>query len=121
MPATFRHRRLWLAAGWFTVAFIVWASLREPGLSEPLINDKLAHALAYCALTFWFCHLHARPLTVAAAALALGGLMEILQGMSGYRDMSLADLGADALGIALGVVAWRQRPDLLARIDARLR
>lgn len=36
------------------------------------------------------------------AILALGAALESCRGWSGYRDMSFADLVADALGIGLG-------------------
>ena len=34
--------------------------------------------------------------------LGLGALIEVAQGLTGYRDASWADLAADALGVALG-------------------
>ncbi len=113
-------RPLWLTIGWCLVALIVWLSLKPPGDGPALINDKLAHLLAYFGLMLWFSKLYPRHLLVAMAILALGAALEVLQGWSGYRDMSFADLVADALGIGLGWFAASRTPDILPRLERRL-
>ncbi len=118
---TFEHKYhgVWLALGWSMVAALIWLSLsRMDGPS--LINDKLAHAIAYFSLMVWFGQLHAKLARVALGLLLLGALLEVLQGMSGYRDMSLADLAADAIGIGLGWIVAARWPRLLATLEARL-
>lgn len=116
---TLRYRKLWLAIGWGLVAMVFWLSLKSPSDGPALINDKLAHFIAYLGMTLWFGQIYRRLGLLAAAMLALGALIEVLQGMTGYRDMSLADLLADALGIALGWSICARLPDILLRVEQR--
>ncbi len=120
MAPEHKYHGVWLALGWSMVAALVWLSLAPPSDGMSLINDKLAHAIAYFSLMTWFGQLHAGLARVALALLMLGALLEILQGMTGYRDMSLADLAADAIGIGLGWIAAARWPRLLATLEARL-
>ncbi len=120
MASSLVHRRLWLGLGGMLIMVIVWLSLAPPGNAPGVINDKLSHAIAYFALSSWFCQLYARHGRVALAAFILGSLLELMQGLSGYRDMSFADLLADTVGIALGVSAARRFPTALAWLDLRL-
>lgn len=69
--------------------------------------DKAAHFVAF-GLILWSIGVLFRrlPRTLAAlSALALGGAVEIVQGMVG-RDASWADLLADGLGIMLALLLW---------------
>lgn len=67
--------------------------------------DKLEHCLAYTVfyLTGWLaypgpsCHWR-----LYAGLLAYGIAIELLQSLTGYRFMELADLFANAVGMALG-------------------
>lgn len=69
--------------------------------------DKALHFIAF-GLILWsigvlFRHL---PRTLAAlSAFALGGAVEVVQGMVG-RDASWGDLLADGLGILLALLLW---------------
>lgn len=114
------RKPLWLSIGWCLVALIVWLSLKPPSEGMGLINDKLAHVLAYFSLSGWFCQLFLPRYRVALALLALGALLEILQGLSGYREMSAADLLANSVGIGIGWLLGHVYPGLLASIDRRL-
>ena len=117
-----RCRKLWLAIGYALVALIVFLSLtpRPPAL-EFEQGDKLGHLLAYGTLMFWFCQFYARRATRAAYAagfVAMGIALEFIQGATGYRSFELLDMGADALGVAIGwVVAVLTGPDLMQRIE----
>jgi VanZ family protein len=69
--------------------------------------DKLEHLAAYGALMFWFAFLYRRTPARAAYALgfiAMGIAIEFIQPYTG-RDFELADMLADALGVALGWAA----------------
>jgi hypothetical protein len=69
--------------------------------------DKAAHFLAF-GLILWSIGVLFRrlPRTLAAlSALALGGAVEIIQGMVG-RDASPGDLVADGLGILTALLLW---------------
>jgi len=114
------RKPLWLGLGWCLVALVVWLSLKPPSEGMWLINDKLAHVLAYFSLSAWFCQIYRPRYRVALALLALGALLEILQGLSGYRVMSAADLLANSVGIILGWTLGYFHPGLLAWLDRRL-
>ncbi|MBC7956337.1 MAG: VanZ family protein [Cytophagales bacterium] len=68
--------------------------------------DKLNHAAAFVALTlagcFGFPGSRRTVLGVLLAMLALGVLIEIVQYFVPGRSSEWADLGADAIGMALG-------------------
>lgn len=69
--------------------------------------DKAAHFVAF-GLILWSIGVLFRrlPRTLAAlSALALGGAVEIVQGMVG-RDASWGDLLADGLGIVAALLMW---------------
>ncbi|HYX66324.1 MAG TPA: VanZ family protein [Burkholderiales bacterium] len=103
-------RRACIAVGWALVAFILWASLTP---SPPKIDfgieqaDKLGHAGAYAATMFWFAQLYVRGavrLRYALGLIVLGIALEFIQGHVG-RDFEVADMVADAIGVALGWLA----------------
>ncbi len=103
-----------VAGGWLLAAAIVWLSLApppaEPGVHIP---DKLAHFLAYAALTFWFAFLYrSGPARVAYALLwiALGVALEFAQAATGYRSYELTDMAANALGVLAGAAAALSLP-----------
>ena len=119
-------RRLWLVAGWVGVIGVVVLSLIPP---PPAIlgvenEDKLGHLLAYGLLMWWFAQdvLAARRRSgVALALIALGVALEFLQGWGGLRTFSVADMVADAAGVAVGwALAPPRLPNLLQRATAAL-
>lgn len=115
------RRSLWLTIGWTLVLLVVVSSLLPPDdLPDVEYNDKLGHYLAYFSLMAWFGQLFPRYWKPALALLGLGALLEVLQGLSGYRDMSGLDLLANAAGIGFGWLFSRFYPDLLYRLEARL-
>ncbi|WP_332654676.1 hypothetical protein [Brevundimonas sp.] len=69
--------------------------------------DKGAHFIVFGLILWSFGVLFRRlpRLLAAALALALGGAVEIVQGMVG-RDASWGDLLADGLGIAAALLLW---------------
>ncbi|MEO8134798.1 MAG: VanZ family protein [Betaproteobacteria bacterium] len=107
-------RRAWWAVGWFGVALCIYLTLMP---SPPTLNvaegDKLQHIAAYVALMFWFVQLTADLRTRRRTALALVGLgvaLEFAQLATSYREFSVADMAADAVGVALG---WLLAPPRL--------
>ena len=98
-------RRAAVLVGWALVAVIVWGSLTP---SPPTVDidqgDKLGHALFYAATMFWFAQLYLRSavrVRYAVGLIALGIALEFIQDQVG-RDFELADMAADAVGVALG-------------------
>ena len=107
-PKNLRFPRLWWAAGWALVLFILVSTLEPPRYVPDLhVSDKLEHAGAFFLLTVWFCGLIERRyyLLVAAAMLALGGFIELAQGAMGWgRDEDVWDFVADTKGVIAALV-----------------
>ncbi|MEO8314882.1 MAG: VanZ family protein [Pseudomonadota bacterium] len=103
-----RFPRFWLLGGLTMVLIITFLSLM-PGdkLPDAHLSDKVEHILAYVALALWFGGIMTRSsyLLIVLALLAFGVLIELLQGGMGWgRQADLLDLGADAVGIAAGLL-----------------
>ena len=86
------------------------------------VNDKIEHAIAYAGLMVWFGGMFRRAsqLWVGVALVALGGALELLQGLTPTRTPDIADLAADSVGVLLGLAlsmtaltAWCQRIERL--------
>lgn len=113
---------MWLASAWLLVGIIVYLSLAR--LDVPIDvggGDKVGHALAYATLAFWFMQVYevsTTRLRIAAALVAMGIALEILQGSTGYRMFDYADMAANTIGVAIGWIASPPRTaSVLARIE----
>ena len=87
------------------VAAVVVLSLIPVEVDLGEDSDKLAHFLAYGSLSLWFGMIFtgtSRQFGITVAIVALGVVLEFLQGLTGYRTFSIADMIANALGAALG-------------------
>ena len=111
LTAPFMHR-LWLAVGWLVLTVVLWGTLtpEPPGFISPPVPqfDKFEHFGAFLFLNAWF--IAARPRRrgwwlITLMFILLGGLIEILQGWSGFRDGDWYDWYADSVGVLLGA-AW---------------
>ncbi len=79
-------------------------------------GDKIGHTLAYGFLMLWFAQLYrSRPIKFAIALgfVGLGIAIEFAQEQTGYRRFELADMGADAIGVAMG---WLLGETALAQV-----
>jgi VanZ family protein len=98
-----RFAWLWWLLGWAFVVITVNDSLERNAPSfAHLVSDKVVHFVGYFALAMWFAGVTRtrRYPWVAASLIALGGVLEILQGlMHNGRDAEWLDLLADALGV----------------------
>jgi VanZ family protein len=98
-----RFAWVWWLLGWAFVVLTVNDSLeaRPPAVFE-LASDKVVHFLGYFALAMWFAGVTRarRYPMVGVLLIALGGVIEILQGAMGNgRQAEWLDLVADALGV----------------------
>src|SRR3990172_8884082 len=117
-----RARPLWLFVGWTLVFSVVYLSLApvsiETGVEQ---GDKFLHAFTYGALMVWFANLYerlARRRMLAAAFVAMGIALEFIQGWTGYRNFEVADMLADAAGVAAGwALAPPRLPNFLRGIE----
>jgi hypothetical protein len=113
-----------LTIGWLLVLAVTVLSLIpvEVDLSEG--RDKWSHWLAYGSLMLWFSMLHTRHtlrVWTALALVAMGVLIEFLQGQTGYRSFDVHDMAANTLGVLSGwVVALTPMGQSLTWLEARL-
>ena len=100
--------KFWLALGWVWIAYVIYLSLipEPPGMDGPWW-DKIGHSMAYAALMLWFTQLYrsrVKKCWVALGLVALGIAIEFAQEQTGYRHFEVADMVADALGVAIGLL-----------------
>ena len=108
------NRRAGLALGWAWVALIVYLSVTpSPPHIDVEQSDKAGHLFLYAVPAFWFTALHEKNLIrflSCAALLALGIALEFVQRGLGYRSFEIADMAADAVGVAAGYALARVVP-----------
>ena len=103
-----RLRCFWTLSGWGLIVTVIMLSLLpvpSPKLSFILIDlDKVEHALTYATLTLWFAQICPRCTWagIGLKLLTLGVIIELLQGVTTYRNFSFWDIGANTLGILIG-------------------
>ena len=72
------------------------------------LADKVVHTLAFIALALVGLRAYPRHLLLVCALLiALGGLIEVVQGYTSTRSQEWEDFFADILGVILGVLLSR--------------
>ena len=93
-------RSLWITGGVILiVAVVILSLLPSPGgLVPSVLEDKSGHVFAYSFLMLWFAGVWCRRwhLTLAAAFLALGLGLELLQGFVDLRASEGLDMVANA-------------------------
>ncbi len=113
MRTDLRYATFWAIGGWIMIlVVIVTCLLPGPDIAAVagLLPDKVEHALAYFALTLWFCGLYPRSSWWKLAALffLLGVFIEIAQGLfTTTRAMEVNDAVADTVGILAGLLIAR--------------
>lgn len=85
---------------------VIYLSLRPMSGAELFVSaDKVFHALTYAILyvLVWLAFPGpALSWRIHLSLLAFGSLLEVLQGLTGYRSMDGADILANATGTGLG-------------------
>ena len=72
------------------------------------LADKVAHTLAFAALALMGLRAYRKHLLLVCALLiALGGMIEVVQGYTSTRSQEWEDFLADILGIVLGALLSR--------------
>ncbi|BAW79737.1 hypothetical conserved protein [Candidatus Nitrosoglobus terrae] len=107
MKPLLRFLKFWRLLGWLAVGGVIYLSL-TPALPDfkldALSLDKLEHFMAYALLSGWFSQIY--PLRfhgfLGLFLAALGAVLEIMQGLTGYRDFEYMDMVANTLGVAGG-------------------
>ena len=111
-PRPLTRRSLWLAGGWLLVVAVIALSLwpRLPRVDIGLEHlDKIGHATAYAALMAWFGFIYQRHshAIIFALLVVMGIALEGAQHALGYRQFELLDVGANTLGITIGLLFIR--------------
>ena len=85
--------------------------------------DKYEHIFAYAVLSGYFGQLlsrYALHLRYALALFCMGALLEVLQGLTGYRSPDYYDLAANSFGIGLGLLlCLTPLKGVVAMLDAK--
>ena len=114
---------LWYAFGAFLLFAVALLSLM-PVPPSVGVGDKTSHLLTYALLCAWFGLLQRslKGLLIVVLALSAYGMMiELLQGLTGYRYAEWADVLANSIGCLLGTVAYASPlRGAVTRLDNRL-
>jgi len=117
------YRRLWLTFGIIYIITIFLLSLvKVPDISSPISHsDKIIHFLMYFILVGWFVQLYENRqirLFVLLCAIFLGLFIELLQGMTSYRNFDYYDGIANSIGaIAAFSLAKTSFSCILSEVD----
>lgn len=102
---------------WIALISVTVLSLLPIDHPEVVSNDKLNHLLAWGALGVLAGLGWRHQNWLFSALLGYSFLIEVLQGMTGYRMFSMADGLANLLGIVLAVVVVRLWYKVEVRLD----
>ena len=101
-----RYKNVWRSIAWFIILAITFLSLMpDPQKVTPFsASDKLLHTLAYGAAMIWFglCFKRDKLFPIGAGLVFMGIILELIQGLTGYRTMSLFDIFANTAGVVIG-------------------
>ncbi|MFT6068453.1 MAG: VanZ family protein [Bacteriovoracaceae bacterium] len=113
---------MWWFFGYLGLAIILTGSLIPGDEGPPPIPhfDKVIHFTGYLIATFYFQQLtkNKKQYLIFILILAFSGIIELLQGLFPYRQSSLLDLLANALGGAMGTyLSLKIFDELLSKLD----
>ena len=102
-------RNYLLTIGWLLVAFVIFLSLMPLSvqLSDIKSGDKWGHFIAYFTITTWFCWLYQKKWVknlYAIGFIIMGGVLEVLQHLSGIRTLDVNDFHMNTLGVIVGFI-----------------
>jgi VanZ family protein len=106
-PSAFRYLPWWrgLAFLWL-VAVIVYSLLPPSEMPHLHVSDKIEHAFSYGVLMYFFASVTPRSWhgPLALIFVAMGVAIEFVQRAVGYRHFEVADMFANGIGTAIGLV-----------------
>lgn len=102
-------RNYLLLLGWLMILVVVLLSLIPIANQIPDIKngDKLGHFIAYFTITAWFCLLYQKKWVknlYAIGFIVMGGILEVLQQMTGYRQFDINDFHMNTIGVIFGFI-----------------
>lgn len=103
-----------IASGWalalalaVTAAALVGSLMPRVPMPQAPFGDKLVHAAGYAALAVsWRLALQGPSAATLLGVLAFGAAIECVQGLLPWRSFEWADMLANGVGAALGLLAW---------------
>ncbi|WP_296934274.1 VanZ family protein [uncultured Marinobacter sp.] len=109
LTSLMQYRPLWRTA--FVVSVLAIGFLATTDNPYPIpssSSDKVNHVLAFVELTILtrLAWPDLRAIWFAPALLGFGLGIELIQANLPYREFSMADLAADGIGIAIGLLPW---------------
>jgi hypothetical protein len=119
--------KVWLAIGFLLIGVICFLTLTPspPDMGDFPESDKIGHLAAYSIMMLWFGFIYVhrkRYIRVGLAFIAMGIVLEMIQGMLGYRSFSCLDMGANACGVMIGwLLAKTRLADALVYVEGRFR
>jgi len=117
--------RIWLILGFLLTGIIIFFSLfpSQPNTTVFSHSDKILHIFAYGLLMYYFgCIYLPGPAYVKLGMgfILLGFLLELIQGLIGYRTMEYWDMLANFTGVLIGWLLSKTRlSSLLVYIENR--
>lgn len=120
-----RFQRLWISVGVFLVLAVAISSINTipESLKAVMVQDKVAHTLAYASLMGWFSQIYRHDLTrliLALGLVAMGIGIEFLQGLTKTRQFDVLDMVANTSGVALAwALAYTWVGDILGWLEGR--
>ena len=96
---------------WLLCLAVILGAIMPQSTSPQLfaLADKVVHTVAFLVLTLVGLRAYPRQVLVMVVVLiALGGLIEILQGYTSTRSQEWEDFLADTLGVGLGILLAKQ-------------
>jgi VanZ family protein len=114
-----RFLRLRQTIGVVLILSVVYLSLTPHPVELPgEQGDKYGHVLAYATLMLWYALIYPRSrerIGLAVGFVCMGIGLEFLQRLTHYRTFDVADMAADALGVAVGWLAAMPRWSRVSR------
>ncbi len=102
-----RYKPFWLGIGLCLIAVIVQQTLTaSPVNVDVKVSDKVLHTVGYFVLMGWFMqiyHAWRQKIFCAAGFIAMGVLLEFIQGWSGVRHYEVMDMVANGFGVIVGL------------------
>lgn len=104
-----QRRTHWRWAFVVSLVVVLVLALMPARLPMPSTGwDKANHALAFTVLAILGCRSYPRRTALVLLGLLMyGGMIELLQGLTGYRMAEWLDLATDGVGLALGFALTR--------------
>lgn len=121
--AVLRYRNVYRSIAYIIILVIIVLSVIPDTITPFSASDKFLHTLAYAVSMLWFglCFKRERLLAIGAGLVILGVALEVIQGRTGYRTMSLGDIIANFTGVIIGlVISFSRFSKVLQYVEQRL-